>query len=195
MNKDKWRKGIKIAVVIVFLDIFFLYLGTLEKLHITLSVGSVGIITFFGILMLVNYLSDSLAVDKGEMRKAIAGSFIAVYFIVLSWITFREFSPSDTELAGTIIRHFTHLIGVIVGFYFTSSTIREYRKIKKAKSMAYYTKNDPSIYHVCENCTVGNKIEKENLREGIPPGAKLCDECASLQREGKCIYGTPLPAR
>jgi hypothetical protein len=61
--------------------------------------------------------------------------------------------------------------------------------------MAYYSKESPSVYHVCRNCHVGNNIERENLKQGTPPGAKLCDECERLQREGKCNYGTPTPAR
>ena len=131
--KNKWRRAIIIAGVIVFLDIFFLYLGTSKILHITWSVGSVGIVTFFGILMLVNYLSESPALEKGEVRKAIAGSFIAVYFTIVSLFTFTELSVSETETAKTIIGHFTYLIGIIVVFYFASSSVREYLRIKEKR--------------------------------------------------------------
>ena len=61
--------------------------------------------------------------------------------------------------------------------------------------MAYYSKKEPLVYHLCRNCHAGNNIERENLKEGIPTGAKLCDECARLRDEGKCNYGTPIPAR
>lgn len=61
--------------------------------------------------------------------------------------------------------------------------------------MAYYSKLDPSVYHMCRNCTKGNNIEAENLVEGQPPGAKLCDECEDKQRRGECVPGTPTPAR
>jgi len=86
--KTKWRNAILMAVVILLLDLGALLLGTTRVFHITWSVGSVGIITFIGILMLVNYLSESPGFEKGEMRKAIAGSFIAVYFIIgsIAWI-------------------------------------------------------------------------------------------------------------
>lgn len=59
---------------------------------------------------------------------------------------------------------------------------------------AYYTKKDPSIYHVCKNCKEGNNIEKGKLVPGRAPGAKLCKRCADLQREGECAPGTPTPA-
>ena len=61
--------------------------------------------------------------------------------------------------------------------------------------MSYYSKRDPTIYHSCKNCTVGNNIEKENLSEGQPTGARLCKDCADLQREGRCTPGTPTPAK
>lgn len=61
--------------------------------------------------------------------------------------------------------------------------------------MAYYSRLRPTVYHVCKNCTVGNNIEAQNLREGKPEGARLCESCAELQKDGKCILGTPTPAR
>lgn len=127
--ENKWGKATIMAIVIVFLDIFFLYLGTSGRLDIIWSVGSVGIITFFGILMLANYLSVSKELDKGEVRKAITGSFIAVYFTLVSLLTFTRFSPSNAGLAKTMISHFTYVIGIIIVFYFGSSSVRRYLEI------------------------------------------------------------------
>ena len=64
--------------------------------------------------------------------------------------------------------------------------------------MAYYSKLEKDVYHICKNCTKGNNIEKENLHEGQPPEARLCEECADLispSISGKCISGTPTPAK
>ena len=61
--------------------------------------------------------------------------------------------------------------------------------------MAYYSKEQPEIYHVCKNCHVGNNIEAENLREGQPAGARLCNTCDDLRSKGDCTPGTPAPAR
>ena len=133
-KEEKWKKATLMAIVIGVLDILVLFLGTFKPSHIGWSVGSIGVITFLGILMLVNYLSESTAFDKGEMRKAIAGSFIAVYFALVSLLTFTDFSPSDnTELAKTIIGHFTTLIEIIIVFYFVSSGVREYLKFKERR--------------------------------------------------------------
>jgi len=130
-GQEKWKKAVLMTIVIGALDILVLLLGTFELVHIAWSVGSIGIITFLGILILVNYLSNSAAFDKGEMRKAIAGSFIAVYFALVSLLTFTGFSPSSEKLAETIIGHFTYLVGIVVIFYFGSSAVRDYLKMKK----------------------------------------------------------------
>jgi len=143
-QKKKWKKAFLMAIVIGALDILVLFLGTFELFHIAWSVASIGVITFLGILMLVNYLSESRAFDKGEMRKAITGSFVAVYFALVSLLTFTDFSPSDnTELAKTIIGHFTTLIEIIIVFYFASSGVREYFKFKERRQKAKEEQNKP----------------------------------------------------
>ena len=126
VQEPKGWKAILIAFIIGILDIIVLFLGTSNVLPIAGSVGSVGVITFFGVLMLVNYLSKSKVLDKGEMRKAIAASFVVIYFALLSLLTFTGFGPSNTELAETIIGHFTYLVGIIIVFYFGSRTVEKY---------------------------------------------------------------------
>lgn len=143
-QEKKWKKAFLMAIVIGVLDILVLFLGTFKPSYIAWSVASIGVITFLGILMLVNYLSVSPAFDKGEMRKAITGSFVAVYFALVSLLTFTDFSPSDnTELAKTIIRHFTTLIEIIIVFYFASSGVREYLKFKERRQKAKEEQKKP----------------------------------------------------
>lgn len=143
-REKKWKKVAMMVIVIGFLDVLALFLGTAkEKFHIAWSVGSVGIITFLGILVLVNYLSESFAFDRGEMRKAIAGSFVAVYFTLVSLLTFTGFSPSSEKLAETIIGHFTYLVGIVIVFYFGSSGVREYLKFKERRQGLEEKQNRP----------------------------------------------------
>jgi hypothetical protein len=59
----------------------------------------------------------------------------------------------------------------------------------------HYSKERPEIYHECANCYLGNNIEGENLIEGKPRGAKLCKNCAGLQKKDRCILGVPIPAK
>ncbi len=134
-HAEKWRKAVLMAIAITFLDAAILLFGIVDPSFVAWSVSSIGIITFFGILVLANYLSNSPALDKGEMRKAIAGSFFAVYFVLVSLLTFTEFEHSDPDLARAAIGHFTSLVKVIVIFYFGSSTVREYLKLKEKRKI------------------------------------------------------------
>jgi hypothetical protein len=64
----------------------------------------------------------------------------------------------------------------------------------------YYSTERPEIFHMCQNCNVGQNIEKDNLVANQPPlvmkrkKARLCKTCVGLCIAGKCIPGTPKPA-
>ena len=73
---------------------------------------------------------ESSAFEMGEMRKAITGSFITVYFVVVALLIFKGVDTVDTELSKTIIGHFTYLVGIIIVFYFGSRGVREYLKYR-----------------------------------------------------------------
>lgn len=61
----------------------------------------------------------------------------------------------------------------------------------------YYSKESPEIFHMCQNCYLGQNIDKVNLEANKPPKvkkARLCKICARLCIEGRCITGAPIPA-
>jgi len=62
----------------------------------------------------------------------------------------------------------------------------------------YYSKASPETFHMCQNCFLGQNIEKKNLVANKPPpknkNAKLCRICVKLCVEGKCVTGAPIPA-
>jgi len=61
----------------------------------------------------------------------------------------------------------------------------------------YYSKESPEIFHMCQNCFLGQNIEADNLVANQPPlvkNARLCKICVKLCIAGKCITGTPIPA-
>ncbi|MBA7560392.1 hypothetical protein ES708_02017 [subsurface metagenome] len=64
----------------------------------------------------------------------------------------------------------------------------------------YYSKESPKIFHMCQNCFLGQNIEKKNLVPNQPPQKmgrkkpKLCKICVKLCIGGKCITGAPIPA-
>ena len=82
-------------------------------------------------LVLGNYLSASDGMDKGEMRKAIAASFVVVYFSLAGLLAFTDLGESESGFAETILKDFKYLTIIIVGFYFTSRVIKEVRRLKK----------------------------------------------------------------
>ena len=49
----------------------------------------------------------------------------------------------------------------------------------KTKAMAYHSKNS-SVYHKYKRCTVGNNIEKDNLKSGTG-GKTLCQTCKEIE--------------
>ena len=52
------------------------------------------------------------------------------------------------------------------------------------KISPYHSVKRP-VYHVCTNCSMGNKIEQVNLRSG-KDGKTLCNHCAGLIKQGRC---------
>jgi len=97
-------------------------------------IAFVGIIAFFGMLMISSYHSEHhpkhIKGSKGVLRRAITSSFVCVYFIVLSLILFGEQSLVEDVSRDKILGHFTNIIIVIVGFYFGSKgAIELYKEI------------------------------------------------------------------
>lgn len=125
-EENKRRTAFIIAMIVGFLDILVLYLGTIRPTLIGWVVASTGIIIFLGTLMLINHLSQSTDFDKGEVRKAMTGSFIVIYFSLVSLLTLTDIGISDTELAKIIIAHFTYLVGIVIVFYFGSRAVENY---------------------------------------------------------------------
>ena len=130
---EKMAKAGVIAFFIAFFDLGMLLLGTTS-----VAVGGVGLVTFLGVLMLANFLSESSNLDKGEVRKAITASCFAVYFAITGLLLeARSTAPTaltaptaqgttETELAKTIVAHLTYLVGIIVAFYFGSRSVEKY---------------------------------------------------------------------
>jgi hypothetical protein len=125
-----WLNSLKIITAIGLIDIIIIpllviFLGiSLQWIFL-----GIGIVTFFGILLLVNYMSGTSSYDSGEIRKAVTGSFITVYLIFVPLISFGTINIPSLKPIGS----FTWIVGIIVIFYFVSRTIEEYVKIKHGK--------------------------------------------------------------
>ncbi len=115
--------------VVVALDILLLVFAALGPIPLALAVSLVGVLTFFGTLGTAAFLSDETALQKNEVRDAIAASFIVVYLVSVGWFVFGGAPVGDPALVG----HFTNLVGVLIGFYVGAKVaevgIKEYKKM------------------------------------------------------------------
>ena len=128
-STSTFRTARILAIVIAALDLIVLGLGGFYKEFLYWSIGSVGIISFIGILTLVNSTSQDVSFQTGEMRKAIAGSFVIVYLLVLSLFVSTGFSPSSNEQSTEVIKNImtplSYLMGAIAAFYFGSKYLEK----------------------------------------------------------------------
>ena len=109
-----------------------LWLSTLPRFGRAPLAGALGVIamsTFVLLLLLGHYAKTGKGgFDKGSVRLAIAGSFVVVYFSVLSLFAFLDYKP--TAFAEKIADDMTIQVGVIVAFYFATETGLEYLKVR-----------------------------------------------------------------
>lgn len=127
----KWLNALKMISALAILDLVIIpLLITLLHIPIEWLFITIGIVTFFGILLIANYMSGTSPFDTGEVRKALTGSFIIIYFAFVPLITFGNISLASAEPIKTIITNFTWIVGAIVIFYFGSRAVEEYIKSK-----------------------------------------------------------------
>jgi len=119
-----WWNSLKIIGFIGIINLIIIpIIITLLKVQVKDIFIGIGIITFFGILLLTNYMSGSSSYNTGEIRKAITSAFITVYLI------FIPLNIGNTESTSALF-YFTILVGVVVVCYFVSRSLEEYMKIK-----------------------------------------------------------------
>lgn len=127
----KWLNALKMISALAILDLVIIpLLITLLHIPVEWLFITIGIVTFFGILLIANYMSGTSPFDTGEVRKALTGSFIIIYFAFVPLITFGNISLASAEPIKTIITNFTWIVGAIIIFYFGSRAVEEYIKSK-----------------------------------------------------------------
>lgn len=127
----KWFNALKMISVLAILDLVIIpLLITLLRIPVEWLFITIGIVTFFGILLIANYMSGTSPFDTGEVRKALTGSFIVIYFAFVPLVTFGNISLASAEPIKTIITNFTWIVGAIIIFYFGSRAVEEYIKSK-----------------------------------------------------------------
>ena len=128
-----WLNSFKIIIVIGIVDLLLIpLLVTFFRIPLQWIFLGIGIVTFFGLLLLVNYMSGTSSYDSGELRKAITGSFIVTYLIFVPLISFGTVTiPLIDPISA--VASFTWIVAIVVIFYFVSRAIEEYIKIKHGK--------------------------------------------------------------
>jgi len=128
-----WFNSLKIIAGIGIINLIIIPLiMTFLKIPLEWIFLGIGIVTFFGLLLLSNYMSGTSSYDTGEIRKAVAGSFIIIYLIFVPLISFGTIKmPLLTPIQAII--GFTWIVGIVVIVYFVSRTVEEYAKIKHSK--------------------------------------------------------------
>ena len=92
---------------------------------------SMGLVTFFGMVVLVNYMSGTAPLNTGEVRKALTVSFVAVYFAMMPLLAFGGVQYIPGQPVTILIQSFTAIMAIIIGFYFGTRAIEKYVKAKK----------------------------------------------------------------
>ena len=131
-RQKKWFNTVKMIMIIGIIDLLILpIIVTLLGIPLQWIFLGIGIVTFFGTLIIVNYMSGTAPLNSGEIRKALTASVITVYLSFVPLITFGSIQiPSDSAVK-TIVVNFTWIVGIIIVFYFVSRAIEEYAKIRK----------------------------------------------------------------
>lgn len=119
-----------IGILIVVLILVSVGIGQATKLGMGFTVISTGIISFVGMLLLTYTLSKSKTLDSGEMRKSITAALLSV-FIALSVLSIFPPANMSLEMGRIVTEHLTYLLGIVIVFYFGSSTLRDYLQSKK----------------------------------------------------------------
>ncbi|AIS32084.1 MULTISPECIES: hypothetical protein [Methanobacterium] len=130
-NEKSWKNALKMVGILGFLDLVLI-----PAIIILLSIPlqwifvSLGLVTFLGMMLIVNYMSGTSPFNTGEIRKAITVSLITVY---LAFVPLLTMGVVGFPGAQTIVTNFTWLIAVVIVLYFATRPLEEYIKNMNSK--------------------------------------------------------------
>ncbi len=85
------------------------------------------ILGIFVLLIALGYRADK-NLNKGEMRRAIAGTLVIGFVLLVFLSLYYEISNQPLVIA------FIELVGIVVGFYFGSKTVAEKKEVEEKKT-------------------------------------------------------------
>lgn len=128
-NEKNWKNALKMISILGVLDLVIIP-SIIKLLGIPLYwiFVSLGLVTFLGIMLIVNYMSGTSPFNSGEIRKATTVSLITIYLAFVPLMTFGIVElPLGTSIQ-SIVTNFSWIIGAIIVLYFTTRPIEEYIK-------------------------------------------------------------------
>lgn len=126
-NEKTWKNALKMISVLVLLDLVIVpILINLLGISLQWIFVSIGLLTFFGVMLMVNYMSGTSPLNTGEVRKALTVSIITVYFAFVPLVTFGAVKLPQSFSTPDMITNFTWIIGAIIVLYFTTRTVEAY---------------------------------------------------------------------
>jgi hypothetical protein len=123
--------------------------------------AAIGVVTFFGMLSIGGGFEKMTGKEtKDRIRDAIAATFIVVYVVLLGLLAFGVFvtGQKPSPIADTLVTNFTVLMGVVIAFYFGTTT---YEKVKRVAG------DDPQKNESQATAASGGT----SAQEGEPPAA------------------------
>jgi len=132
-NEKNWKNALKMIFILGVLDLAVIPLIiTLLGIPLQWLFVSIGLVTFFGIMLITNYMSGTSPFNTGEIRKSIITSLTIVYLAFVPLISFGIFESSLGTSAQPIVNNFTWLIAAVIVLYFSTRPIEEYiKKVNK----------------------------------------------------------------
>jgi hypothetical protein len=130
-NEKSWKTALKMIIILGVIDLVLVpLLITILGIPLQWIFVSIGLITFFGIILVVNYMSGTSPLNTGEIRKALTVSFITVYFALVPLLAFGAVKIPQSGPLMSLVTNFTWIIGAVIIFYFGSRSVEEYIKAK-----------------------------------------------------------------
>ena len=133
-RQKRWFNTLKMIIIIGIIDLILLpLLVIIMGIPLQWIFIGIGIVTFMGILVVVNYMSGTSPLNTGEVRKALTASVITVYLTFIPLVTFGSVQIPAQGAIKYIVESFTWIVGIIIVLYFISRAVEEYAKIKHEK--------------------------------------------------------------
>jgi len=119
-----YKNAVTGLLILVILNGILISLAFNKFTHLYISAVGLGVLNFYGMMILSNYLSGTNPLDTGEFRQAITASFVLTY---ISIVLFSILPGSKVVLTGNqSFATFSQLTILIVTYYFGSKVIENW---------------------------------------------------------------------